>query len=91
MGTKNNPGVFDAYDKAEPDEPLFVLIGRDETAADFVELWADIHGANPIGAVQVFSRLLNKLKYIDVNRPKIMEAYRCSEEMKAYYTKRGFD
>ncbi|HAW11807.1 MAG TPA: aspartate decarboxylase, partial [Chloroflexi bacterium] len=29
MGTKNNPGKFDCYDDAHPDEPMFVLLGRD--------------------------------------------------------------
>jgi hypothetical protein len=29
MGTKSNPGPFDCYAKAEPDEPMFVLLARD--------------------------------------------------------------
>ena len=29
MGTKNNPGKFDCYEHAKPDEPMFVLLGRD--------------------------------------------------------------
>lgn len=40
MGTKNNPGDFDCYEKADPDEPMFVLLGRDVDAPDLVELWA---------------------------------------------------
>lgn len=40
MGTKNNPGKYDCYDKAEPDEPIFVLLARDEHAPQLVELWA---------------------------------------------------
>jgi hypothetical protein len=40
MGTKNNPGDFDCYANAEPDEPMFVLLGRDPTAAALVRLWA---------------------------------------------------
>lgn len=43
MGTKNKPGKFDCYEKAEPDEPMFVLIGRDPAAAQLVRLWAAIH------------------------------------------------
>lgn len=82
MGTKQNPGVFDCYDKIEDNEPFFTLRANDETAADFVELWADIHGANPLGAVQTFARLLNQLKFVDVNRPKIMEAYNNAEAMR---------
>lgn len=40
MGTKNDPGTYDCYDKAEPDEPMFVLLGRDPLAPELVELWA---------------------------------------------------
>ena len=40
MGTKNNPGKFDCYANAEPDEPMFVLLGRDKHAPDLVRLWA---------------------------------------------------
>lgn len=39
MATKNNPGKFDCYEKAEPDEPVFVLLGRDPAAAFCVTLW----------------------------------------------------
>ena len=41
MGTKNNPGRFDCYANAEPDEPMFVLLGRDLDAPELVQLWAD--------------------------------------------------
>lgn len=40
MGTKNNPGQFDCYAKAEPDEPMFVLLGRDKHAPTLIWLWA---------------------------------------------------
>lgn len=39
MGTKNNPGEYDCYQKAEPDEPMFVLLGRDPTASVVVAFW----------------------------------------------------
>jgi hypothetical protein len=42
MATKNNPGAFDCYDKAAPDEPMFVLLGRDPTASFLVWLWVKI-------------------------------------------------
>lgn len=44
MATKNNPGKFDCYDKAEPDEPMFVLLGRDKHAPALVWLWAALRG-----------------------------------------------
>ncbi len=40
MGTKNNPGTYDCYENAEPDEPMFILLGRDKGAAFLVDLWA---------------------------------------------------
>lgn len=42
MGTKNNPGKYDCYEKADPDEPLFVLLARDPLAPVLVELWATL-------------------------------------------------
>ncbi len=42
MATKNNPGKFDCYENADPDEPMFVLLGRDPTAPILVDLWVKI-------------------------------------------------
>lgn len=42
MGTKNNPGEFDCYENAEPNEPMFVLLARDPLAPLLVELWATV-------------------------------------------------
>lgn len=39
MGTKRNPGPFSAYEKAEPDEPVFTLIGRDPCASIVITFW----------------------------------------------------
>lgn len=50
MGTKNDPGKFDCYANAEPDEPMFVLLGRDKHAPLLVALWAglrSIDGEDP--------------------------------------------
>lgn len=40
MGTKNDPGAFDCYANADPDEPMFVLLGRDKHAPTLVRIWA---------------------------------------------------
>lgn len=40
MGTKNNPGQFDCYANAEPDEPMFVLLARDRHAPWLIRYWA---------------------------------------------------
>lgn len=42
MGTKLQPGKFDCYDNAEPDEPMFILLARDLMAPALVRLWADL-------------------------------------------------
>lgn len=50
MGTKNNPGDFDCYANAEPDEPMFVLLARDKHAPTLVWLWAtlrELDGEDP--------------------------------------------
>lgn len=46
MGTKNNPGDYDCYVNAEPDEPMFVLLARDPLAPILVELWASLRQHN---------------------------------------------
>lgn len=50
MGTKLNPGKYDCYANAEPDEPMFILLGRDTRAPNLVDAWADAserRGTNP--------------------------------------------
>lgn len=42
MGTRINPGLFDRYHDAMPDEPMFVLLARDESAPHLVQLWSDM-------------------------------------------------
>lgn len=39
MGTKENPSKFDCYSNAKPDEPMFVLLGRDPCAWILVMAW----------------------------------------------------
>ncbi len=50
MGTKNNPGDYNCYANAEPDEPMFVLLARDIKAPYVIEAWcalAEIKGSDP--------------------------------------------
>lgn len=42
MGTKQNPGEYDCYEKAEPDEPMFILLARDPVAPVLVRLWCQL-------------------------------------------------
>jgi hypothetical protein len=39
MGSKRNPGMYDCHAAAEPDEEMFVLLGRDPAASLLVTMW----------------------------------------------------
>ena len=39
MGTKNNPGQFDCFGKAEADEPTFTLRAKDPAAPETIRAW----------------------------------------------------
>jgi len=41
INTLETPGEFDALAKLRPDEPYFMLLGRDRSAPELVQLWAD--------------------------------------------------
>src|SRR5262245_17875525 len=69
MGTKLNPGKFDCYDKALPDEPRFTILARDPDFFDFVSAWAQ----------------RRQMKVDCGDRPpedqaKVDEAYQCAED-----------
>jgi len=53
MGTKNNPGAFDCYANAHPDEPMFVLLARDKHAPTLVWLWATLREIDQEDATKV--------------------------------------
>ena len=76
MGTKDTPGKYDCYAKAEPGEPMFVLLGRDPSAALLVRLWALIrHRQNE----QCGN---GDLEQID-------EALRCAQDMQHWHLNHG--
>lgn len=86
MGTKLEPGAFDCYDNAKPDEPMFVLLARDRTAAALVALWAAVRSGNRSDFADAIGELdLCRLQYerIDSTAPaKIEEAFMCSSTMR---------
>lgn len=73
MGTKQHPGAYDCYATALPDEPLFVLLARDDGAPDLVEAWARdrasaiAEGSRPPGDVH-----------------KVIEAFECAAKMRRW-------
>jgi hypothetical protein len=73
MGTKSNPGTYNCIEKAEDDEPVFVLLARDPVAPTIVRLWAhfaEVHGHHDLAkvddAIQVAGNMDN---WRAVNRP----------------------
>jgi len=61
MGTKENPGKFDCYANALPDEPMFVLLARDPDFRRLVEEWAikrqrDVYcGERPMSDIELIN------------------------------------
>lgn len=70
MGTKNNPSEYDCYDKAELDEPMFVLLARDPLAPILVRLWIDLRSRGAFGFQKA---------------DKLNEAQSCAEDMEDWY------
>lgn len=73
MGTKNSPSKFDCYEKALPDEPLFVLLARDPYAPYLLDCWAN----------------LRQQEIEEGERPKedeeaVLEAKRCAQDMRSW-------
>jgi len=94
MGTKNNPGKFDCFAKAEPDEPVFVLLGRDPQAAHLVSIWSKLRAGDLEAAETVFRHLATQVVF-NPNFPeypranttdmeKSAEAMACASSMFVY-------
>lgn len=73
MGTKNQPGRFDCYDRALPDEPLFVLLARDESAPEIVTDWAETRRS----AIKIGARPESDLDLVE-------EALACADDMEEW-------
>lgn len=89
MATKSNPGPYDCYANAEPDEPLFVLLARDPTADCLVRVWralraGDLDAANE-AVYDGYIEVLNSAKPIlSYDAPKLEEALRCFQDMRTW-------
>lgn len=73
MATKNNPGEYDCYQRAEPDEPMFTLLGRDPVAGETIKFWA---------------RLRTELK-LDLDEGQAAEARQCVRAMEHWASEHG--
>lgn len=84
MGTKNNPGKYDCYNDAEPDEPRFTLLGRDRLAGHLVSIWSKVRNGDMEAASVVFLDMLKKhaTAYgMEPDTEKAGEAMECSLAM----------
>lgn len=76
MGTKENPGEFDCYSKALPNEPMFVLLARDPYAPELIDQWA----VNRARDIVLGFRPLADLSLVD-------EAQDCARKMREWRKK----
>jgi hypothetical protein len=92
MGTKNNPGPYDCYAKADGDEPIFTLRAKDPSAPYLTMIW-EASRRGDIAAVSnlAMAMMMNK----DVIRlfaapgescDKFKEAIDCAQSMREWRT-----
>lgn len=79
MGTKNNPGRYDCYANAEPDEPMFILLGRDPTASLVVTFWRSL------------KLQMKEDGTSQMSEQKLEEARECSIALEAWAKEHGKD
>jgi hypothetical protein len=83
MTSKSAPGQYDAYEKAEGDEPLFTLLARDPVAPPLIEAWAYLRSGQ-LGAAEIaFRKAIDSATTIDPQPPgdsQIISAFRVAEE-----------
>lgn len=87
MGTKNNPGKFDCYANAHPDEPMFILLGRDERAPELVRMWAAFSAGDFKGAEVAFIQLreIMAARTKTTVTEKVTEANDCAAAMERWH------
>lgn len=91
MGAKNNPGKFDCYAKAEPDEPIFTLRAKDPRAPFMVELWAQLENGSIYDAVETFAQMVKEQFYgptddlPEKTSAKVKECEQCALDMRAWF------
>lgn len=76
MSTKNNPGQYDCYNAADPDEPTFTLRAKDPNAAPLVRQWAGMR----LNAI-----MCGQKPNTPEQMAKISEALKCADEMQAWH------
>jgi hypothetical protein len=89
MGTKEKPGDYDCYAKLEPDEPYFLLRGKDPVAPYLTMMWTASRQGDWAGMLDlVTSMRMNRDIQARVStdeNPKLAEANSCAREMKRWF------
>ena len=83
MGSKLQPGSFDCYAAALPDEPMFVLLARDPLAPWLTAIWARLRDGDPASARAQLEEAIAEAQ-IWGNKPefqKAAEAEQCAVDM----------
>ena len=94
MGTKNDPGAFDCYESAAPDEPLFILLARDPLAPFLVSIWSSIRNGDFEAAGVKFDTMCSRAGFryaIEPDVGKASEALDCAMAMFAWLNERNPD
>ncbi len=60
MGTKLQPSLFDAHERAEPDEPFFTLLARDPLAPFLVSIWSSLRYGDVEAAGVKFNAMIDR-------------------------------
>jgi len=90
MSTKNNPGQFDCYAKADPDEPLFALLAKDPIAPYLVQIWKAVRSGDQVEAYRAIYDAILALRrsgrtLLPAGCEKATEAVLCSREMQRWH------
>lgn len=73
MSTKNNPQAGDCYDRALPDEPYFVLLGRDPDAPGVTRQWGYSR-----------SRAIQTGRVTEADHAQVEEAFNVAKQMELW-------
>lgn len=89
MATKNNPGKYDCYGNAGPDEPIFTLRAKDPLAEFLVAAWAALKA----GDTEAAKKLMDDAAaaHAESGKPllpyqdeKSIEAQQCASAMRSW-------
>ena len=84
MGTKSDPGRYDCYANARPDEQMFILLDRDPLAPYLVSIWSKVRMGDEEAARAVFESMLKTpaIRYcLNPDTEQASEAFECAMEM----------